>query len=238
MQYLGGKAHLAKKFAPILVEALEQRGGRMYEPFVGGFNVVPALGGAVKWVHCSDIHPGLITLYCALQDGWRPPTQLSKEEYGALRATNDQDDPLTAFAAFGCSFGGKEWGGYAVGEAGRNYAQGSGNTLRQSFHSLPNCIFLTHDYADTNPQDCVIYCDPPYVGTTGYKTGDFDHQLFHRWCEDMSRDNDVFISEFTAPGHWKVVYKIDRKVSVRKDSKYATRTDRLYRCVSGCEVLQ
>lgn len=48
-KYLGGKARLVPKFAPILLAALRVAGGgdadraALVEPFMGGFNVVPAL---------------------------------------------------------------------------------------------------------------------------------------------------------------------------------------------------
>ena len=43
MQSLGGKSRLAKKFASVLLDALnENSGARSIEPFIGGYNVRPA----------------------------------------------------------------------------------------------------------------------------------------------------------------------------------------------------
>jgi len=46
----------------------------------------------------------------------------------------------------------------------------------------------------------VIYCDPPYGGTTGYKTGRFDAakawELYRAWSE---RGAHVYVSEYSGP---------------------------------------
>lgn len=135
MRYHGGKSRLAKKFAPILIEALSHHDGRLVESCVGGFNIVPALGDAVKSAICNDIHPGLICLYKAIQNRqFKPPKSLTRERYNELKDKRDYTNPLTAFVAFGCSFGGKEWGGYAQGGfksdgSPRNHCDESGRLL-------------------------------------------------------------------------------------------------------------
>lgn len=238
MQYLGGKSRLAKKFGPILDEALsdERFCGRFIEPFTGGFNLVPALKN-IREAWCCDIHPGLITLYRAIQDGsFVPPDTLSKAEWEELRRAGDWSNPLTAFAAFGCSFGGKEWGGYATNKAGRNYAAGAKRLLKKKFSGVFDQVtFRVNDYR-TWPMYCppaVIYCDPPYQRTTGYRTGDFDHKHFFSWCERRSSEGHaIFVSEFSAPDHWEVVWQLERKITVRADSRYTTKIDKLYKVVS------
>lgn len=115
MRYHGGKSRLAKRFAPILERALIDHHGRLIEPFVGGFNIRPILSGATSSI-CNDEHPGLICLYKAIQNGtFNPPKKVTQEQYNQLKDERDYSKPLTAFVAFGCSFGGKEWGGYARG---------------------------------------------------------------------------------------------------------------------------
>ena len=76
MQYMGSKNRIAKHLLPIM---LENRNGRTWvEPFVGGANMIDKVDG--KRIG-SDIHKHLIALHKALQSGWIPPTEVSKEMY-------------------------------------------------------------------------------------------------------------------------------------------------------------
>lgn len=236
MQYLGGKSRLAKRFAHVLDDALlDARAGRFVEPFVGGFNVVPAILPTPAL--CADVHPGLVALYDGLQAGtFDPPHSLTEDEYRALREECDWSNPLTAFAAFACSFGGKEWGGYARSKRGsRNFAEiGRRSLLRKAEH-MGEVEFACTDYREIElrPGD-VVYADPPYLGTTEYKTGAFDHSAFYDWCERAAREVGaaVFVSEFTLPDRpgWEVAWQLDRTIAVEgKSSSGRRRVDYLAR---------
>ena len=201
MQYLGGKCRLAKKFAPVLQSALA-RLPVFYEPFVGGFNILPALGGIeLERAVCNDWHPGLAVLYRAVRDGWDPPRTLTEGRYQELRTEADWTNPETAFAAFGCSFGGKEFAGYARNSVGDNYAARASNSLLRKRPYMEGVEFQYGDYEARDPnEECVIYADPPYKGTTKYKSPEFDYSRFYRWCERLVDDGcRVFVSEFTVP---------------------------------------
>jgi DNA adenine methylase len=231
VQYLGGKSRLAKKFAPILDAALLTKEGRLVEPFVGGFNIVPALT-EVKEAVCTDIHPGLIRMYQALQDGWQPPTDVSEEEHAEAKALDDKS-ARSAFISFACSFSGMEWSGYARGGKRangepRNYAAEGARSLTSKFPMVTPCLFKCLSFSDIPElKPAVFYCDPPYRGTTGYKTGAFDHARFDSWCESLVEcGHDVFVSEFNAPEHWDVVWQIERKIHIGGKK---TKTDKLFR---------
>ena len=51
------------------------------------------------------------------------------------------------------------------------------------------------------PAGAVIYCDPPYKGTSEYAGAEgFDHDAFYDWCEAQARaGHPVFISEYDMP---------------------------------------
>lgn len=243
VRYLGGKSRLAKKFASILVAALPMHNGIFYEPFVGGFNVVPTLVNHLEVAICSDIHPGLIAMYRALQDGWEPPTEVSREDYYYIKGHSAAFQPeMAAFVGFGCSYSGKEWGGYASGE-GRNYAKEAHDNLMTRLPDIKNCTFhwASYDGVPLYSETAVIYCDPPYRSTTGYKTGEFDHTEFDRWCENRALvGHTVFVSEFNAPEHWEVVWEHERALhcdgrGANKDAdapkSQKRATERLYRVV-------
>lgn len=215
---MGGKFRLAKHFAPILVEALAKHDGRFVEPFVGGFNLLPALGDAVSSAKCYDIHSGLIVMYKAIQDGsFIPPENVSEDEYRKLKDAKDWSNPLTAFAAFGCAYGGREFEGYARGAKGRNYAKGSRNTVMRKKKFMKNVNFQQRDYIDICiEKSSVVYCDPPYLGVKGYSSGKFDHGRFYQWCEHMVADgHTVFVSEHNKPrSAWKVVWEKNRTINI------------------------
>ena len=219
MQYLGGKSRLAAKFAPILIDALKSGNGKFYEPFVGGFNVVPTIYEHVNKALCNDLHPGLIRMYRALKDGWEPPGMLTEEEYSRIKATPNWDDPLTAFAAFGCSFGGKEFGGYARNARDDNYSERAKNSLLKKVVGMNKVYFVHADYRWWKiGSGCTVYADPPYMATTKYKVGGgFDYVSFYSWAERLAAIGcRVFVSEFTVPKRdgWKVVWKLERKLDI------------------------
>lgn len=241
MKYLGGKSRLAPKFAPILLERL-QPGRRIVEPFVGGFNLIPAMRTLTagrtpqpERAWCSDVHPGLISLYRALRAGtFNPPEVLTEVEYRELKRTCDWTDPRTTFAAFACSFGGKEWGGYARAHKDpKNYAAEGRRSLLRKATAMGGVTFRCCDYRKVPVRaGDVVYADPPYQGTTRYKTGVFEYPPFYAWCEAMAaKGAAVFVSEFTIPDRagWEVVWSTTRQTQVegRQSGEHRTRIDYL-----------
>ncbi len=153
---------------------------------------------------CSDACVPLIHLYQAVRNGWIPPVLLSEDEYAAARKLPDTD-PLKAFAGFGCSFGGKWFGGYARGGQ-QSYAGSASRSLLKVIPSLPCGDFVCASFLDQKPDaraaaGTLIYCDPPYEGTQGYSaTGKFDHDKFWDLCIEWTRlGAEVWVSEYRAP---------------------------------------
>ena len=73
------------------------------------------------------------------------------------------------FVGFGCSFGGKWFGGYARNKTGTNYALQSKKSLMKDINTLMNARFICEDYRNVYlPDNCVIYADPPYNGCLLY----------------------------------------------------------------------
>jgi DNA adenine methylase len=233
MNYLGGKAKIARKVARhINVETCH--GLPYWEPFVGGGSVIAEVF-AHKRIGSDFVLP-LILMYRALQQGWEPPGSLTREEYEALKARRDLEDPMTAFAGFGCSFGGKWFGGYARGKKGvddpERYAGSARNSLLAWLPCVHDVMFYHRDYAECTPTGYVIYCDPPYGNTTGYgAAGKFDTKAFWGWVRATAQRNVVFVSEYTAPDDIPLVDQFDKTFSM--DQVNATgstkRVERLYR---------
>ena len=58
-----------------------------------------------------------------------------------------------------------------------------------------NVTFTCLDYRDVEiPDEAVVYADPPYRGTTGYSTGEFDSDCFWDYMRKLSRTHVVLIS--------------------------------------------
>ena len=151
-------------------------------------------------VYASDVSVPLISLIQAVRNGWKPPDSVSEAEYAYAR-TLPETHPAHGFCGFGCSFGGKLWGGYARGDVGRNYAQGSRNTLlRQIAHTRSTYFCEPCDYLQwTGASRTAFYCDPPYANTTKY-TRAFDSLRFWEWCSQQTRLGALMlVSEFAAP---------------------------------------
>jgi DNA adenine methylase len=210
MKYLGGKARLSKRIGEHLDEALMLEKD-FYEPFVGGFNIVQNIHTWGK-KYCSDNNWALITMYKALRKGWVPPTEVSELEYDEARLL-PEDDPLKAFIGVACSFGGKWFGGYARGRY--NYALEGHRTLMQKAPVIKQCFFRHCDYDDITPEGAVIYCDPPYANTTGYRFK-FDSERFWVWCQLMAKTNDVFVSEYDCPINHELMFEVDQTNSINE----------------------
>lgn len=238
MHYLGGKARLADKFAPMLQAAIDApQSTRVFvEAFVGGFNIMPHI--ACDRAICNDLHPAVISLYRALQTGWQPPRTFSREEYQAAKAAMDWMDPRTAFAAFGVSFSGREWGAYVESTPEADVCRRAAEGLLRKARAMRGVTFVNGSYADLELHwGDTLYCDPPYIGTTGYGKIVFNHEPFYEWCEEQAAKGvKVFVSEFTAPHRpgWETIWEIERQVRVNNGSKAKgrvakenIRTDRL-----------
>ena len=72
------------------------------------------------------------------------------------------------------------------------------STTRQiEIERLQSLQSLQSDYRLVSiPQNALIYCDIPYIGTNCGKYDGFDHDAFYAWA--VEQDN-IFISEYTMP---------------------------------------
>lgn len=104
MQYLGGKTRIAKQIAAE-IDKVRRPGQLVWDAFCGGLSMSRALlkNGPVL---STDACAPLIHLYCAVQNGWGPPSEVSEATYRAAKSLPDTD-PMKAFCGFACSFGGK-----------------------------------------------------------------------------------------------------------------------------------
>lgn len=243
VRYLGGKSRTAKMIAGAV-----RPSGLWWEPFCGGLSVSVQLAAYGPGV-ISDANAALIALYKGVREGWDPPTEATEDEWREARGLPDSD-PRKAFFGFGCSFSGKWFDGVAVKTVrGWNKRDGCvrvddyvGAARRSLLRDVPHlaaCDLHHLDFLTCEvPEVEVVYCDPPYAGTTGYTaTGPFDHAAFWRRCQELAVTSRVFVSEYACPVPHEEVWQRASGCMISRDGggldprapKRSNRVERLFR---------
>ena len=106
----------------------------------------------------------------------------------------------------------------------------------ESLHRLESLERLTiskADYKDifVSEPTTVIYCDPPYINTSGYedaiRESGFNHAEFYDWCE--AQKGLVVLSEYTAPADRFTCVWSKEKIVLSAGAKYQiTKVERLF----------
>ena len=232
MQYLGGKYRIAGQLAGVIVRAGEGR-SRYLEPFLGGAAVFERVAPHFAYAVGCDVVEDLVLMWQAALDGWKPPVTLSEEEYAALRSA--EPSALRGFAGFGCSFGGKWFGGYARSRNGAapgyDYAAAAARSVTKTVAKCGHARVVRADFRDLIvPADAVVYADPPYAGTTGYgAAGAFDSSEFWRVASSWAEGGAVvLVSEQTAPPEWVSVWAKGLPDYLRGAQTADARTEQLF----------
>ncbi len=225
MVYMGSKARHAKDLLPIILR--NRKPGQWYvEPFVGGFNMIDKVLG--KRMAC-DSNKYLIALFHELQKGWIPPEEISEELYNDVRVNKEKySDTFIGLVGFTCTYSGKWFGGYARGDDRNYYRERRANILSQ-VEKIKGVAVLRCNYDELEiPENSIIYCDPPYAGTTKYKDS-FNHDKFWQWCRDKAKKgHEVFVSEYNAPDDFRCVWCKEVKCSLTSSGKYTNRNEKLF----------
>lgn len=236
MQYMGGKAKIAKRLLSAIMSDTDKR-ERWYEPFVGGGNVMEHAAPHFADSVGADIHEDLILMWQHVARGGLLPEFVSLDEYRALRKA----DPswLRGFVGFGASFSGRWFEGY--GKSVRD-----GEVCRQSYRTVTRqgrifekagTRFLRGSYADfTPPPGTVVYCDPPYAGTKFYSsTAPLDYPAFYRTLRGWATTSDVYVSEYAIPKEItaELIWEIERRRTVKRDDNATMVTERLFKVLPG-----
>ena len=77
--------------------------------------------------------------------------------------------------------------------------------LLRSNDTFNKTDIVLKDYTEYRPKGALVYCDPPYAGTTRYSKSSFDNLKFWGIIRKWSVDNWVFISEYNAPDNFRCV---------------------------------
>ena len=224
MKYIGRKRRIAKHILPIMLDDAKKHGITTWvEPFVGGGNMIDKVPDRMRRIGI-DYNPHTIAAMLAIRDMVdNLPDNVSEEWYRSLKGK--PADPISSWVRFVCSFGGRFENVYARNKRGCNYAlEGKGSALRQS-PKIQTVEFVCASYKDYKPVNSLVYCDPPYQGTTGYKTGVFNHEEFFEWCRQTAKNgNLVYVSEYNAPDDFKCVWQGEVKTGFASQIKSARHT--------------
>lgn len=215
MVYQGSKSRVAKEICPIIQKAIDESNCDTFvDAFVGGANLI-------QHIKCEnrigyDINPYLIALLNNLDKIPNFEVPISKEEYDICRAewrSAQLTHPDWYIGAVGylASFGGKFYdGGYAkdvpANDPKRHEHRNRKNNILKQTPELIGCKFEVKDFFSLDCTNAIIYCDPPYNGTTPYPYDNYDKEAFWNKVRELSERNQVFISELSAPDDFKMVW--------------------------------
>ena len=223
MQYVGGKYRIRKGLAAYLETV---RNGRTFvEPFCGACNIIAEMTGRRI---ASDLCEDVIALWKSAVEGWEPPISISEEEYKAARLL-----PASAyrgFVGFGCSFGGKFFGGYARNQRGDDFVRNARNSILRKAKNLNGVSFACCSYDSLLPENSLVYCDPPYANTTqGYSSTKFDSARFWQIMQEWAvRGNTVLVSEYAGPSFAEEVWRKETKIEMRSTNGREVRIEKLF----------
>lgn len=241
MKYMGSKARIAKDIAPIINQIIKEKGIYEYiEPFVGGANMIQHVECPLRFGY--DNNPYLVAFWKAIKRGWNPlqSVKMTKELYQKIKDNKDDYAPeMVGLAGFCATYNAKWFGGYAgvvktkIGTFRNYYEEAVRNVLAQEEH-LRGVEINVADYREIIVKNALIYCDPPYQGTTGYKD-DFDHQAYWEWVRKMSEHNIVLCSEYSAPPDFECVWEKQLTTTLDKASR-SKATEKLFIHKKGAQI--
>ena len=231
MKYMGSKARIAKHILPIILE--NRQPDQWYvEPFVGGANIISLVDGNRLG---SDSHMFLIEFLEGVRKGWQPPKNIDKDLYDKVRKDKHCFDPiLVGCIGFCFTYASKYFGGF-IGNSkdvvckGRDRIGESYRAVEKARKQVQGINLQCCNYFDlVIPPNSIIYCDPPYKDTTGYKDR-FDHDLFWDWCRaKVEQGHKVFVSEYNAPNDFECVWSKEQNSSLTKNTGGKKGTEKLF----------
>ena len=227
MKYQGSKRLIIKKILPFL---LEGRKPEQYyvEPFVGGGNSIMHVTG--KRIG-ADMNPYVIELWKGVLEGKEGKHYYTREEYNTARDMwrNGVVNFEVAWIGFVASFSGQFYpGGYVKESTGRHEQDEIARSIMKQA-PLMKGIELFHCSYDklSIPDNSIIYCDPPYRGTTKYAHA-IDYDKFYEGCrEQKKKGHTIFISEYNMPADFKCIWEQELPCRLNP-SKTTKRVEKLF----------
>jgi DNA adenine methylase len=231
MNYMGSKRRCAKWLIPYIQEQIDENAVECYWEPLGGAN-------AIDKVRCnrrvySDANRYVVALlaHVAETGGEDLPERVTLEDYRSAKDRPEEHPDWWVGLLGMCSYRNKFFGGFSGNASnGTNCPKQLMDGLKKQAALLKGIEFVHSDYRDIEfPKGCLIYCDPPYRGTTGYWRGlsKFDHEEYYAWVRRLSMDHIVLCSESWMPEDFDVV--AEGEVRSQVGVVRAPQTERLFR---------
>jgi DNA adenine methylase len=226
MTYQGSKEKIADQIVEVL-SYLRKPDQLYWEPFLGSASTFVRMPGPKLG---TDAMTDLILLWNEVkQDKFIEPSFVTKEMY-TEQMKSKTPSALRAYVGFFWSFSGMFNKGYSP-----DYFQGS-----RSFYSMmqrgkklkdENIIIAACDYREPSISNALIYCDPPYAGTTPYKGApNFDTDAFITWCVEQSkRGNTIVVSEYSLPNPpFQLIESFEFRTALATNKREQSKPENLY----------
>lgn len=251
--YHGGKQRIGKEIANIIykksVEISKKRKLKIKgycEPFCGMLGVYqhipelfsssrdsPGLASTIKY-KANDINKSIISMWKKVQTGWKPKVRKITSEKFRLLKNNGKILAEKGFIGHVYSYRGIYFGAYFPHRMSK--IEKSAKKIVKIGNKIKNVKFSSGSYEKYSKlKNYIIYCDPPYKNTPQrYYSGldsvilNFDYQKFEDWCKKMSKNNIIFISEYTKPKNTKLIWSSRPYRSKPNSLKYNRSKEKLY----------
>ena len=220
MKYMGSKNRIVKHILPIMLSGREVNQWWV-EPFVGGANILDKVTGKRLG---GEYNEYIAQMWIELESGRVFRDNYTKEEYTYIKNNKDEDKALTGWVGIQCSYSGKWFGGYAgevITKGGlRDYQKEAYANVAKQIPLIKGVRFVHSSFENLPiPDNSIIYCDPPYEGTTKYKD-EFNHTRFWSWVRGkVEEGHTVFISEYNAPDDFICVWEKEVSSSLSANGK-------------------
>ena len=112
----------------------------------------------------------------------------------------------------------------------RWHSEETKRALERDMKYLQNVKFTCLDYHDVPiPKYSVVYAAPPYANTTTYQGKKFNTDEFWEYMREISKDNQVYISELTAPDAFECIWEkpFTRTLDRNKENQFKV-TEKLF----------
>jgi len=228
MAYLGGKAKSAEHILEVLNDPVFDSYDYI-EPFCGYCHILRRVINKKSYT-IGDNNNLLITLLKHAQATRGKHPVITQAEYTVLHKNPDKNPLRAAYAAFCYSYNGKFFGGYVNKYGTREYPKERKRYYDQLHEnkSFKDAIIKNADYSSyKNVKGKLIYCDPPYEGTTEYHTV-FNSSKFWDVIRTLSKNNYVFVSEYTAPPDFSCLTQKVKRNSIAGKGATRKRVEKLF----------
>ncbi len=87
---------------------------------------------------------------------------------------------------------------------------------KQQLEQLQRLELTALDYWKVKiEKEYILYCDPPYKGTSTYFKDEFDHNKYWKWVREKSKTNLVYTSEYSAPDDFVAILEFEQKSTLQ-----------------------